>query len=104
MADPAGQLTIVDFSFSELDATPRQMDLDVAELLASLAVLDGEDRVVCAVAGALGAGRLARAVPLLQPLALSAATRKAVAAALRRARPDPGRGRRRQEPPELGYV
>ena len=79
MADPAGAPTIVDFSFSELDATPRQMDLDVAELLASLAVLAGEDRVVSAAAGVLGAGRLGRAVPLLQPLALSAATRRAVA-------------------------
>src|SRR6185295_6201967 len=69
MADPAGRPTIVDFSFSELDATPRQMDLDVAELLASLAVLAGEDRVVSAAAGVLGAGRLAR----------SAATRRAVA-------------------------
>src|SRR5690242_3573489 len=28
MADPAGAPVIVDFSFSELDATPRQMDLD----------------------------------------------------------------------------
>src|SRR5690349_9279463 len=79
MADPAGRPTIVDFSFSELDATPRQLDLDVAELLASLAVLAGEDRVVSAAAGVLGAGRLGRAVPLLQPLALSAATRRAVA-------------------------
>ena len=79
MADRAGRPTIVDFSFSELDATPRQMDLDVAELLASLAVLAGEDRVVSAAAGVLGAGRLGRAVPLLQPLALSAATRRAVA-------------------------
>ncbi|HEV8219099.1 MAG TPA: lysylphosphatidylglycerol synthase domain-containing protein [Streptosporangiaceae bacterium] len=79
MADPPGRPTIVDFSFSELDATPRQMDLDVAELLASLAVLAGEDRVVSAAAGVLGAGRLSRAVPLLQPLALSAATRRAVA-------------------------
>jgi len=79
IADPAGRTTIVDFSFSELDATPRQMDLDVAELLASLAVLAGEDRVVSAAAGVLGAGRLGRAVPLLQPLALSAATRRAVA-------------------------
>ena len=50
MADPARPPTIVDFSFSELDATPRQMDLDVAELLASLAVLAGEDRVVSAAA------------------------------------------------------
>jgi len=79
MADPAGRPTIVDFSFSELDATPRQKDLDVAELLASLAVLAGEDRVVSAAAGVLGAGRLGQAVPLLQPLALSAATRRAVA-------------------------
>jgi glycosyltransferase 2 family protein len=79
MADPAGRPTIVDFSFSELDATPRQMDLDVAELLASLAVLAGEDRVVSTAAGVLGAGRLGQAVPLLQPLALSAATRRAVA-------------------------
>jgi glycosyltransferase 2 family protein len=79
LAGPAGQPTIVDFSFSELDATPRQLDLDVAELLASLAVLAGEDRAVSAAAGVLGPGRLARAVPLLQPLALSAATRRAVA-------------------------
>ena len=33
MAGPAAQLTIVGFSFSGLDATQRQMDLDVAELL-----------------------------------------------------------------------
>jgi uncharacterized membrane protein YbhN (UPF0104 family) len=79
MAGPDGRPTIVDFSFSELDATQRQMDLDVAELLASLAVLAGEDRAVSAAAGVLGAGRLVRAVPLLQPLALSAATRRAVA-------------------------
>jgi undecaprenyl-diphosphatase len=79
MAGPAKPITIVDFSFSELGATPRQLDLDVAELLASLAVLADEDRAVSAAAGVLGAGRLARAVPLLQPLALSAATRRAVA-------------------------
>jgi glycosyltransferase 2 family protein len=96
----AGRLTIVDFSFSELDATRRQMDLDVAELLASLA---GEDRVVSAAAGVLGAGRLARAVPLLQPLALSAATRTAVARhdgllARTRAAAAAASG---QEPPEL---
>ena len=41
MVSPAGQPRIVDFSFSELAATQRQMDLDVAELLASLATLAG---------------------------------------------------------------
>jgi uncharacterized protein (TIRG00374 family) len=71
---------IADFSFSELAATGRQMDLDVAELLASLAALAGEDRAVSTAAGVLGPQGVAPAVPLLQPLALSAATRRAVKA------------------------
>jgi undecaprenyl-diphosphatase len=73
-----GQPTIVDFSFSELSATRRQMDLDVAELLASLAALAGEDRAVSTGVKVLGAEAVAAAVPLLQPLALSAGTRRAV--------------------------
>jgi undecaprenyl-diphosphatase len=79
MVSPEGLPRIVDFGFSELAATPRQMDLDVAELLASLATLAGEDRAVSAAAEVLGAQGVAPAVPLLQPLALSAATRRAVA-------------------------
>ena len=79
MVSPAGQPVIADFSFSELAATPRQKDLDVAELLASLATLAGEDRAASAAVEVLGAGEVVRAVPLLQPLALSAATRRAVA-------------------------
>ena len=75
----AGLPVIADFSFSELAATRRQMDLDVAELLASLATLAGEDRAVSAAAKVLGAEGGAPAVPLLQPLALSAGTRRAVA-------------------------
>jgi undecaprenyl-diphosphatase len=54
------------------------MDLDVAELLASLAVLAGQDRAAAAAAEGLGGPELARSLPLLQPLALSAATRRAV--------------------------
>jgi glycosyltransferase 2 family protein len=79
MVRPEGLPRIVDFGFSELAATPRQTDLDVAELLASLATLVGEDRAVSAAAEVLGGGGLAPAVPLLQPLALSAATRRAIA-------------------------
>jgi glycosyltransferase 2 family protein len=78
MLSAGGQPTIVDFSFSELSATRRQMDLDVAELLASLATLVGEDRAVSAAVKVLGAEGVAPAVPLLQPLALSAGTRRAV--------------------------
>jgi len=74
----AGWPVIVDFSFSELSATQRQQDLDVAELLASLAVLTGEDRSASAAVEVLGAQKVARSLPLLQPLGLSAATRRAV--------------------------
>jgi glycosyltransferase 2 family protein len=78
MVDHHGPPVIADFSFSELSATRRQMDLDVAELLASLATLVGEDRAVSTAVQVLGAGGVASAVPLLQPLALSAGTRRAV--------------------------
>ena len=78
MVSPAGQPRIVDFGFSELAATQRQKDLDVAELLASLAVLAGEDRAAAGAAEGLGGPEVARSLPLLQPLALSAATRRAV--------------------------
>ncbi len=70
---------LTDFSFSELAATQRQKDLDLAELLASLAVLVGAERAVSSAAAVTGAQRLAAAVPLLQPLALSAGTRHAIA-------------------------
>jgi uncharacterized membrane protein YbhN (UPF0104 family) len=50
MVTSAGRPRIVDFGFSELAATQRQQDLDVAELLASLAVLAGEDRAAAAAA------------------------------------------------------
>lgn len=76
MVDHDGQPSIVDFSFSELVATDRQIAVDVAELLASLAVLVGPDRAVASAVDAIGADRVAPAVRLLQPLALSAATRR----------------------------
>jgi len=78
IVDQDGQPVIADFSFSELSATRRQMDLDVAELLASLAALVGGDRAVSAAVKVLGAEGVAPTVPLLQPLALSAGTRRAV--------------------------
>ena len=70
---------LTDFSFSELTATQRQQDIDLAELLASLAISAGADKAVSSAAAVTGAQRLAAAVPLLQPLALSAATRHAIA-------------------------
>ena len=78
LVDPDGQPVIAGFSFSELSATPRQIHLDVAELIASLAALVGEDRTVSTAVKVLGPEGVAPAVPLLQPLALSAGTRRAV--------------------------
>ena len=79
VADRAGRPWIVDFSFSELGATPRQMALDVAELLASLAAMVGAGKAVGSAAAVIGPGGVGAAVPLLQPLALSAGTRRAIA-------------------------
>ena len=79
MVNQADLPVIADFSFSELAATRRQTDLDVAELLASLATLAGEDRAVSTAVKVLGPEGVAPAVPLLQPLGLSAGTRRAVA-------------------------
>jgi undecaprenyl-diphosphatase len=79
MIEGGGRPWLTDFSFSELAATQRQMDLDLAELLASLAILTGADRAVASAAAVIGAQGLAPAVPLLQPLALSTATRHAIA-------------------------
>ena len=79
MIEDGGRPWLTDFSFSELAATQRQMDLDLAELLASLATATGADRATSSAAAVIGAQGLAPAVPLLQPLALSAATRHAIA-------------------------
>lgn len=79
VVDRAGRPWIVDFSFSELGATQRQMALDVAELLASLATIAGAERSVAGAAAVIGPDGVAAAVPLLQPLALSAGTRRAIA-------------------------
>jgi len=79
VVDGTARPWIVDFSFSELGATQRQIALDVAELLASLAVIAGADRAVAGAAAVIGPDGVAAAVPLLQPLALSAGTRRAIA-------------------------
>ena len=69
---------LVDFSFAELAATSRPRAIDVAELLTSLAGRIGPDRAIATATAAIGADGVATAVPLLQPLALSAGTRRAI--------------------------
>ena len=69
---------LTDFSFAELAATDRQRAIDVSELLTWLAGRIGPDRAVATAAAVIGAGGVASAVPLMQPLALSAGTRRAI--------------------------
>jgi undecaprenyl-diphosphatase len=109
VADRGSRPWIVDFSFSELGATPRQMALDVAELLASLAAMIGADKAVGGAAAVIGADGVAAAVPLLQPLALSAGTRRAIARhdgllAQTRAAAAAASGREDQEPARIQRV
>ena len=79
VVDGAGQPWLTDFSFSDLTATQRQKDIDLAELMASLATLAGADTTVSGATAVIGAREVAAAAPLLQPLALSAATRHSIA-------------------------
>jgi glycosyltransferase 2 family protein len=73
-----GQPWIVDFGFAELSASDRRLAQDVAELVTSTALLVGPQRAVDAAMGVLGPAAVVRALPLLQPLALSVSTRAAL--------------------------
>jgi undecaprenyl-diphosphatase len=72
---------LIDFGFAELAASDQQLGTDVSELLASTSALVGPERAVAAAHIATGREELERAMPWLQPLALSSATRHAVGGA-----------------------
>ena len=69
---------IIDVGAGATAADARARALDRAELLASLAAHVGPEAAVGAAAGVIPAADLAAAMPYLQPLALSAASRRAV--------------------------
>jgi glycosyltransferase 2 family protein len=74
-----GRPWIIDFGFAEIAATDQMLDTDVAELLSSTAVRVGPERAVDAAIAVLGKPAIASAAPRIQPLALGAATRRAMA-------------------------
>ena len=76
--DRDGVPLLIDFGFSELAASDHLLGADVAELLASTAAVVGADRAVAAAHQATQVRELERALPWLQPSALSAATREAI--------------------------
>lgn len=75
VVDPQGEPWIIDFGYAEAAASPRRRAQDVAELLASLSVVVGVERVVRTAVEVLGKEAVLKAMPLLQPLALSSVTR-----------------------------
>jgi len=75
-----GAAWLIDFGFAQAGATDDQLARDVAELLASTATLVGPGRAVAAARRTVGPDALRDAAPLLQPLALSTATRRQLAA------------------------
>ncbi|MCP3991748.1 MAG: hypothetical protein GY724_21930 [Actinomycetia bacterium] len=76
--DGDGEPWLIDFGFSELAASDQELGTDVAELLASTATTVGVERAVQAAHVTSGVHELSRALPWLQPLALSTATREAI--------------------------
>ncbi len=78
LVEPDGTPWLIDFGFSEVAAADQLLGTDVAELLASTAAVVGTERAVAAAHRVTGIVELDRAMPWLQPMAMSTATREAI--------------------------
>ena len=76
---------IVDFGSAEAAADPRLQAFDRAELVVSLATVAGSEPATAAAARTLPPADLAAATPFIQPLALTAATRRRASKSLLKA-------------------
>ena len=76
VVDRHGEPWLVDFGFSTITRNESARAIDRAELLAATAAIVGPARAVAAAVDTLGKDALAATVAYLQPLALSAGTRK----------------------------
>jgi undecaprenyl-diphosphatase len=81
-------VAIIDLSAATAASSRRDQAIDRAELIASLAATAGPEAVVDAAARVLDTDDLAAAMPYLQPLALSAGTRRTVSKSTLRAARD----------------
>ena len=78
VVDEDGDVWLVDFAFADITADDDLLRRDLVELLASTAALVGAERAVDAAVTTLGQETWHDALPLIQPLATSAATRSAL--------------------------
>jgi glycosyltransferase 2 family protein len=74
-----GEVMLLDPGNGDVAASDLQLRLDLAQLLAELALLVGPDRAADSARGKLSDAEQAAVVPLLQPVALHRSTRAAVA-------------------------
>jgi glycosyltransferase 2 family protein len=74
LVDEAGQPWLIDFNLAEAAANDRRRARDVCELLVSLAAVLGPERAADSAIEVLGDDEVARAMPMLQPLAMSSRT------------------------------
>ncbi|HEV8221420.1 MAG TPA: lysylphosphatidylglycerol synthase transmembrane domain-containing protein [Streptosporangiaceae bacterium] len=73
-----GRVMLLGLGNGDVAASELQIRLDIAQLIAELAVLVGPDRSAALAREKLGAAELAAVVPLLQPVAMHRTTRKAL--------------------------
>lgn len=73
-----GEIWLIGGETGTIAASEVAQRIDVAELLTTLALLADADRAIAAGSAVLGAEGLARALPALQPVVLSARTRRAI--------------------------
>lgn len=78
LRDPNGSVWLLDPEEGMVAASDLAFRLDFAELLCTLSMLTDPDRAVASGRRVLGDKRLAQALPALQPVALTAVTRKAI--------------------------
>ena len=78
MVGEDGRPRLVNFGFRRARRERHQLAIDTAELVTSLAGRIGPDRAVGSALPAIGRDGVAAAVSLLQPLALSASTRRRI--------------------------
>jgi undecaprenyl-diphosphatase len=76
--DDDGVPWLIDFGFAELAADQTLLARDYAELLASTSAVVGAERAVTVAVDVAGAEGIAQAIPWIQPLALSSATRSQI--------------------------
>jgi undecaprenyl-diphosphatase len=75
LVDDDGEPWLIDFGFAEAGASDRRLNQDIAEMMASLACLVGAEPPTETALEVLGEEAVMGAMRLLQPLALSTATR-----------------------------